>query len=142
METFRSVLLLTSMPEQRWQLPAAVSVTPDLRQLGLPDALLTLLLRRGHTNLEAIKALLDPPEAPDPSRHFPDLRRAVQRLRQACRAGVGVAICGHVHAVRMTIMALLVGLLQLLGADGLAAFPCPRDDGQGLTRAPRRRAPC
>ena len=129
------VPLLISIPEQRWQLPPAVSVTPDLRQLGLPDALLTLLLRRGHTNLEAIKALLDPPEAPDPSRHFPELRRAVQRLRQACRAGEGVAICGDYDADGMTSTALLVGLLQRLGAAAVAAIPSRMDDGYGLNSA-------
>ena len=123
------------MPEQRWQLPAPVSLTPELRQLGLADALLTLLLRRGYDSTTAITALLDPPAAPDAARHFPDLRRAVQRLKQACRAGEGVAICGDYDADGMTSTALLVGLLQRLGAAAVAAIPSRQDDGYGLNVA-------
>jgi single-stranded-DNA-specific exonuclease len=123
------------MPDQRWQLPVPVSVTTELRQLGLPDALLTLLLRRGYDSAAAIQALLDPPAAPDAARHFPDLRQAVQRLKQACRAGEGVAICGDYDADGMTSTALLVGLLQRLGAAAVAAIPSRQDDGYGLNRA-------
>ena len=123
------------MAEQRWQLPAAVTITQELRELGLPDPLLALLLRRGHGDRAAIEALLDPPAAPDPNRHFPQLRLAVQRLRQACRAGETVAICGDYDADGMTSTALLVGLLQRLGAQAVAAIPSRQDDGYGLNRA-------
>ena len=37
--------MLLSTSEQRWQLPAPVSIDPELRRLGLPDPLLALLLR-------------------------------------------------------------------------------------------------
>ena len=123
------------MPEQRWQLPAPVTLTDDLRGLGLPDPLLALLLRRGHREVAAIEALLDPPAAPDPQRHFRQLRPAVQRLRQACRSGEAVAICGDYDADGMTSTALLVGLLQRLGARPVAAIPSRQDDGYGLNTA-------
>ena len=127
--------MLPSTSEQRWQLPAPVSIDPELRRLGLPDPLLALLLRRGHTDRPAIEALLDPPAAPDPARHFPQLRQAVQRLRQACKGGETVAICGDYDADGMTSTALLVGVLQRLGARAVAAIPSRQDDGYGLNSA-------
>ena len=123
------------MPEQRWQLPAPVTLSEELRSLGLPDPLLALLLRRGHDSRAAIETLLDPPAAPDPNRHFRQLRPAVQRLRQACRSGEAVAICGDYDADGMTSTALLVGLLQRLGARPVPAIPSRQDDGYGLNTA-------
>jgi single-stranded-DNA-specific exonuclease len=118
-----------------WQLPAPVQIDPALRGLGLADPLLALLLRRGHTTAAAINALLEPPAAPDAQRHFPDLRSAVQRLQQACSQGETVAICGDYDADGMTSTALLVGLLEHLGATALAAIPSRQDDGYGLNAA-------
>ena len=123
------------MSEQRWQLPAAVTLSDELRGLGLPDPLLALLLRRGHHSKAAIETLLDPPAAPDPHRHFRQLRAAVQRLRQACRDAEAVAICGDYDADGMTSTALLVGLLRRLGARPVAAIPSRQDDGYGLNSA-------
>ncbi|MFM2081106.1 MAG: single-stranded-DNA-specific exonuclease RecJ [Cyanobacteriota bacterium] len=127
--------LVAPIPEQRWQLPAAVTPDPELRELGLPEPLLTLLVRRGHRTTAAIQALLDPPAAPDAQRHFPDLRKAVRRLQQACRKQEAVAICGDYDADGMTSTALLVGLLQRLGARAVAAIPSRQDDGYGLNRS-------
>ena len=131
----RAPPLLPSTLEQRWQLPAPIRIDPDLRHLGLPDPLLAVLLRRGHGDRLAIEALLDPAEAPDPARHFPQLRLAVQRLRQACKTGEAVAICGDYDADGMTSTALLVGVLQRLGARAVAAIPSRQDDGYGLNSA-------
>ncbi len=78
--------LLSQPSEQRWQLPAPIQINPELRSSGLSDPLLAVLQRRGYEDAEAITALLEPPDAPDPRRHFPDLGKAVQRLRQACKA--------------------------------------------------------
>jgi single-stranded-DNA-specific exonuclease len=112
-----------------------VTVDESLRGLGLPEPLLALLLRRGLGDAGAITELLDPPAAPDPNRHFADLKTAVQRLRQACRSGEAVAICGDYDADGMTSTALLVGLLQRLGAAAQADIPSRQDDGYGLNRA-------
>ena len=128
-------LLLPTASEQRWQLPSPVDIDPQWRSLGLCDPLLALLQRRGFASSEAIAALLDPPAAPDPATHFADLKRAVQRLRQACKAGETVAICGDYDADGMTSTALLVGVLRHLGAAPLAAIPSRQDDGYGLNAA-------
>jgi single-stranded-DNA-specific exonuclease len=124
--------LLSPAPEQRWQLPAPAVPNPELQGLGLSEPLLAVLQRRGLGSREAIENLLEPAEAPDPAKHFRDLKAAVQRLRQACKGGEAVAICGDYDADGMTSTALLVGVLQRLGAAPVAAIPSRLDDGYGL----------
>jgi single-stranded-DNA-specific exonuclease len=127
------LLVLLPLPsEQRWQLPAPVQINPELRSSGLCDPLLAVLQRRGYGDGAAIEALLNPAPAPDPRRHFPDLGKAVQRLRQACKQGERLAICGDYDADGMTSTALLVGVLRHLGAQPQAEIPSRLDDGYGL----------
>ena len=128
----KHLALLPQTSEQRWQLPAPIQIDPDLRGSGLADPLLAVLQRRGYGTTTAIEALLEPPEAPDPRRHFPDLGKAVQRLKQACKQNERLAICGDYDADGMTSTALLVGVLQQLGARPQAAIPSRLDDGYGL----------
>ena len=113
----KHLALLPQTSEQRWQLPAPIQIDPHLRGSGLADPLLAVLQRRGYGTTAAIEALLEPPEAPDPRRHFPDLGKAVQRLKQACKQNERLAICGDYDADGMTSTALLVGVLQQLGAS-------------------------
>ena len=94
-----------------------------------------LLKRRGHDSPEAIQALLDPPDAPSPRRHFPGLAAASERLIRCCRSAEAVAICGDYDADGMTSTALLVGVLERLGARPVAAIPSRLDDGYGLNAA-------
>jgi single-stranded-DNA-specific exonuclease len=130
--------LLPALEEQRWQLPAPLA--PDaLTQVPaanpLPQALLAVLARRGFDSPALIETLLDPPGAPPANRHFPDLSKAVARLKRACKQAEKVAICGDYDADGMTSTALLVGVLQRLGARPIAAIPSRMDDGYGLNAA-------
>ena len=134
--------MLSSPVEQHWQLPPPLEPLElegkemeAFQAIGLPDPLLTLLRRRGFVDAAGIAALLDPPQAPDPRRHFPDLPKAVNRLKAACKAAESVAICGDYDADGMTSTALLVGVLQRLGACPQAAIPSRQDDGYGLNVA-------
>ena len=130
-----------SPSEDCWLLPQAVgtdaltALGAELRQRGLaelPPELLAVLHRRGLGQWQAIAALLDPAPAPDPLEHFPGLTIAVERLEQACRRQEALAICGDYDADGMTSTALLVGVLQRLGARPQAAIPSRLDDGYGL----------
>jgi single-stranded-DNA-specific exonuclease len=132
-------LLLPDATGQRWLLPPPLPASPPVQACGgadlaadLPAELLTLLQRRGHTDAAAIRALLDPPKAPEPRRHFADLEKAELRLLQACREAEAVAVCGDYDADGMTSTALLVGVLQRLGGRPQAAIPSRIDDGYGL----------
>ncbi|EAQ73844.1 single-stranded-DNA-specific exonuclease RecJ [Synechococcus sp. WH 5701] len=125
-------------PEQRWQLPVPLQPSQDedlareMAALGLPPELLAVLRRRGYDSPEAIRELLEPPPAPDPRLHFADLAVAVQRLMRACAEAEAVAICGDYDADGMTSTALLVGVLERLGARPQAAIPSRQDEGYGL----------
>ena len=127
--------LLEQRLQQNWQLPAAVDLEAlpgEMQRLGLSEPVLALLTRRGFGSAEAIEALLDPAEAPDPKQHFPDLGLAVKRLKQACKTNERLAICGDYDADGMTSTALLIGVLQQLGAQPQAAIPSRQADGYGL----------
>jgi single-stranded-DNA-specific exonuclease len=130
--------LLPALDQQRWHLPAPLAPGPLAGAPAsdpLPEALLAVLSRRGFDSPAAIEALLDPPAAPAAGRHFPDLTKAVGRLKRACNQGEAVAICGDYDADGMTSTALLVGVLQRLGARPIAAIPSRMDDGYGLNAA-------
>jgi single-stranded-DNA-specific exonuclease len=136
--------LLPALDAQRWHLPAPLGDLAEanaLEQLNpsghqpLPLPLLALLARRGHTSAAAVAALLDPPAAPAPRDHFPQLEQAVERLAQACQLGEQVAICGDYDADGMTSTALLVGVLERLGAQPTAAIPSRLEEGYGLNAA-------
>jgi len=134
--------LLNSLPEQRWHLPSPLPPPAEegadadpLASHGLPDELLALLRRRGFDTAASIQELLDPPAAPDAADHFADLAAAVSRLRRSCAGAEPVAICGDYDADGMTSTALLVGVLQRLGARPVAAIPSRQDDGYGLNVA-------
>ena len=133
--------MLPALDAQRWQLPAPLGPLGEsgaLHRLNppalepLPEPLLALLARRGHTSTEAVAALLNPPEAPPAEDHFPDLKLAVARLERACRQGERLAVCGDYDADGMTSTALLIGVLQRLGAKPEAAIPSRLEDGYGL----------
>ena len=124
--------MLPSDLEQRWQLPAPIRIDSDLRSTGLAEPLLAVLQRRGYNSQRAVDTLLNPPQAPDPKAHFPDLALAVARLHRACQRQERLAICGDYDADGMTSTALLVGVLDALGAKPQAAIPSRLDDGYGL----------
>ncbi len=127
--------------EQRWQLPVPLewlSLNGSVETLNpadlepLPAPLLAVLARRGVRSPQQVADLLDPAPAPNPEQHFADLGKAVKRLRLACRKGEAVAICGDYDADGMTSTALLVGVLQRLGATPRAAIPSRQSEGYGL----------
>jgi len=138
---FRTGPLLPPIDEQRWQLPRPLQALGQERiaelaaATGLDPALIAVLLRRGHGTAAAIDALLEPRQPPVARDHFKDLSKAVARLRQACQAGEALAVCGDYDADGMTSTALLVGVLQRLGARPVAAIPSRMDDGYGLNPA-------
>ena len=129
--------LLHATAEQRWQLPSALPATPPeaTAATGMPPELLSVLLRRGFHSIHELRELLEPQPAPEALEHFPDLEQAAARLERACRQGESVAICGDYDADGMTSTALLVGVLQRLGARPQAAIPSRMEDGYGLNPA-------
>jgi single-stranded-DNA-specific exonuclease len=132
--------LPSAVDERRWLLPSPLGGDGPIEAAGAPDGdlpceLLALLRRRGLVTAEAVRQLLDPEAAPDPEAHFPALALAVERLVRCCQGAEAVAICGDYDADGMTSTALLVGVLQRLGARPRAAIPSRMEDGYGLNAA-------
>ena len=117
-------------PLPTWQLPFPV-VDASGASEGLPPELMAVLRRRGVADTD-LAGLLDPPKAPPAARHFPDLSIAVDRLTKACKGAERVAICGDYDADGMTSTALLLGVLQRLGARPQPAIPSRQSEGYGL----------
>ena len=108
-------------------------VDPDpLTGLELPLALRALLQRRGFRAVDAAKQFLIPTSLPEADLHFPDLKKATDRLVEACKHNETVAICGDYDADGMTSTALLLRALAALGAAPRAAIPSRMEEGYGL----------
>ena len=108
-------------------------VDPDpLTGLELPLALRALLQRRGFRDVDAAKQFLIPTALPEADLHFPDLKKATDRLVEACKHNETVAICGDYDADGMTSTALLLRALAALGAAPRAAIPSRMEEGYGL----------
>ena len=121
---------------QPWRLPEALP-SGELQlaeHLDLPHALVAVLRRRGYSDPDIIE-ILEPAPAPPPEQHFPDLPKAIERLRRAIKEGQTVAICGDYDADGMTSTALLVGVVQRLGGAAKAAIPSRMEEGYGLNPA-------
>ncbi len=108
-------------------------VDPDpLPGLALPLPLRALLQRRGFRAVDAAKQFLIPTSLPEADLHFPDLKKATDRLVKACEHNETVAICGDYDADGMTSTALLMRALSALGAAPRAAIPSRMEEGYGL----------
>ena len=108
-------------------------VDPDpLPGLELPLPLRALLQRRGFRAVDAAKQFLIPTSLPEADLHFPDLKKATDRLVEACEHNETVAICGDYDADGMTSTALLLRALAALGAAPRAAIPSRMEEGYGL----------
>jgi len=122
-----------SGPDPLWQLPTPLS-EPGPTASTLAPELLAVLQRRGWQG-EALAELLRPSPPPAAQEHFPDLTEAVGRLSRACDRAEPLAVCGDYDADGMTSTALLVGVLERLGARPRAAIPSRQEDGYGLNVA-------
>ena len=118
-----------------WQLPLPLEGAGFDSCCDLPVELLAVLQRRGLTEINQVEDLLKPATAPPALKHFPHLAIALERLEISCRRGELLAICGDYDADGMTSTALLVGVLQRLGAKPIAAIPSRQEDGYGLNAA-------
>ena len=120
-------------PDPLWQLPSPLC-EPGVAETSLAPELLAVLRRRGWQG-EALEDLLRPSQPPPARDHFPDLLLAVERLATACDRGEALAVCGDYDADGMTSTALLLGVLDRLGARPRAAIPSRQEDGYGLNAA-------
>lgn len=119
----------------RWEWPDE-SALPDGDLGAIPGVLRRVLLRRGFTTYEAAKRFLEaqPPEGTEDPFQLLDMEAAVDRLRYALRRGERIAVYGDYDVDGVTATALLVRVLQRLGAQVQPYIPDRFEEGYGLNQ--------
>ena len=123
-------------PTHRWRLPAppAGDATTLSRELELPELVVDLLLRRGYSTADDIRAFLDPSPArlrkPD---LLPDIIPATERIIAAINNRERILIYGDYDVDGVTGTVLLVSVLSRLGADVIYYLPHREAEGYGFS---------
>ncbi len=123
-------------PTHRWRLPAppAAGVSSLSRELELPELAVDLLLRRGYSTADDIRAFLDPSPArlrkPD---LLPDIAPATERIIAAISRRERILVYGDYDVDGVTGTVLLVSVLGRLGADVVYYLPHREAEGYGFS---------
>ncbi len=116
---------------QRWILPKPINMV-QLDKCLVNLTLQKVLCRRGINLENELAEFLTPSELPNPETHFKELKKATQRIIDACDRNEKIAICGDYDADGITSTVLLVELLSKLGGNAIPFIPSRKDDGYGL----------
>lgn len=97
------------------------------------DLLAQILLNRGFSDPDAIRAFLDPVAyEPAPPEALPDLAQASERIRQTLSAGGRILVWGDFDVDGQTATALLIDGLRCLGADVAFYIPKRATESHGI----------
>ena len=118
-------------PSSKWLLPKFIS-NNDIPLSKIPKPLLAVLHRRGLDNIDKINNFINPPSLPKLEDHFPDLTKAINRLKRAVINKEKIAICGDYDADGMTSSILLADFFNRLNIDVSIWIPDRLTDGYGL----------
>lgn len=119
------------MARLRWRPPQPVAPTPELVAAAGSEALAEVLLRRGIASPAAMRAFLDADIDVDAS-GLPDLDAGVGVLAAAVEQLTPIVVYGDYDTDGVTSTALLVGVLERLGASVSYYIPNRFRDGYGL----------
>lgn len=117
----------------KWITPLPVCFSESIPK-EIPHIIKSILLRRGLTHINDINDLVEPPDLPDPTDHFPDLDIASERIISAINNNEKIAICGDYDADGMTSTSLLVDFLLRLDGSPIPFIPSRKEEGYGLNR--------
>lgn len=123
-----------AQPEVEWIEPAAVPIPTGLDTLASENLLVAqLLVRRGITTPQAVKAFMDP-SAYFPADPFdlPDMERAVERIETALRRGEQIGVWGDFDVDGQTSTTLLVDSLRALGGKVSYHIPVRARESHGV----------
>ncbi len=120
-----------------WLEPRAIEVPELLRvAVGGHPLVAEMLARRGILTPEAARAFLDPSHyTPALPEELPDLLAAAERVEVAIRNGERICVWGDFDVDGQTATALLVSVLQTLGADVTHYIPVRSRESHGIGRA-------
>ena len=114
-----------------WILPKPVKEA-EKDNCSLNYILQKVLIRRGFDLNKELDDYITPKELPNPEVHFNELKKATDRIIDACARNDQIAICGDYDADGMTSTVLLVELLTLHGAKVTPYIPSRQEEGYGL----------
>jgi len=119
--------------DKRWHVLPRLTPEVEGALHDYPPVIRQILFNRGYTNLDEARRYLEarPPENVDPFCML-GLPEAVERLYQAVQLGQPIAIYGDYDVDGVTATALLVQVLQKLGALVQGYIPNRFDEGYGL----------
>src|SRR5512143_4117521 len=119
--------------EKRWLIPPRLPPEAERALHGYPPFLRQILYNRGYGDPEAARSFLEArtPPGTEPST-LSGVSQAVDRIRFAIQREESIAIYGDYDADGVTATALLVQILQRLGADVRGYIPNRFDEGYGL----------
>jgi single-stranded-DNA-specific exonuclease len=100
----------------------------------LPSLLIQILYNRQLGTVDEARAFLARSFAADNPFQLGGMHQAVGRLRQAIREGEAIAVYGDYDVDGVTATALLVPVLQALGAKAQPYIPKRLEEGYGLNR--------
>ncbi len=110
------------------------------KSLELSEAVSKILVARGLTTLKSARAWLDPSlddlESP---KHMKGMTAAVARLSRAAREREKLAVHGDFDVDGITATAVLMNMLEAMGADAVSVIPHRQNDGYGLNEQTVRR---
>ena len=113
----------------RWLDPPHTDVSP-LSSLSLPPLIKQTLIRRGIRTPDSARAFLHPQETP--SSQFPHMENAVGLIHAAIQRRERICVWGDFDVDGQTSTALLVELLQSLGADVVYYIPIRGRESHGV----------
>ena len=123
-----------NMPHaKRWLIPPVITLEADTALRAFPPVLRQILFNRGYaTDAEARAFLKAEPDFDTDPFQMTDMRAAVERIRYALEQDEPIAIYGDYDVDGVTSTALLVDILNALGADVRGYIPNRFDEGYGL----------
>jgi len=119
---------------KRWQVAPTVSSEIIARFPQLNPVLVQVLYNRGITTQDEADRFLKPESNVGNPFQLRGMNAAVERLRNAIRAGEKIAVYGDFDVDGVAATALLVQTLQALGALVTPYIPHRIDEGYGLNR--------
>jgi len=124
---------MTQTHTKRWLIPPVITLEAETALRAFPPVLRQILFNRGYATDAEARAFLkaEPNFSTDPFQ-MTDMRTAVERILNALAQNEPIAIYGDYDVDGVTSTALLVDILNALGADVRGYIPNRFDEGYGL----------
>lgn len=117
-----------------WNDPPHVNVPAGFKEeLGIPNLVAELLIRRGFITLASARSFLDPAcYKPSPPEAMPGVTSAIEELNTAIKENIPILVWGDFDVDGQTATTILVSALQKLGAHVNYHIPVREKESHGI----------